>query len=47
MSDGLAVAVRKAGGTRVKQGHVATDHSWSDSRKVLEWQAISWLRTLR
>lgn len=45
-SAGLVAAVRKAGG-RVTAAHVATDHSWSDSRIALERQVISWLQALK
>lgn len=45
-ADALVAAVRKAGGTRVTTGHVATDHSWSDSRIALERRVIAWLRLL-
>lgn len=45
-SDGLVAAVRAAGG-RVTTAHVATDHSWSDSRIALQAKIIGWLDTLR
>lgn len=47
MSDALARAVRAAGGTKVTEAHVATDHSWSDSRIALETKIIDWLQGLR
>ncbi len=43
----LVDAVRKAGGNRVTTAHVATDHSWSDSRIALEAQVIDWLQALK
>ncbi|MBC7521470.1 MAG: alpha/beta fold hydrolase [Sandarakinorhabdus sp.] len=46
MSDGLAAAIRKAGGTRVTEAHVATDHSWSDNRLTLQGLVIEWLEGL-
>jgi uncharacterized protein len=46
MSEGLAVAIRKAGGTRVTTAHVATDHSWSDHRLTLQGLVIEWLQGL-
>jgi pimeloyl-ACP methyl ester carboxylesterase len=45
-SAGLARAVRKAGGTRVSEVHLATDHSYSDKRIALEAVILSWLETL-
>ena len=45
--DKLVAKVRAAGGTHVTTQHVATDHSWSDSRIALESAVIDWLATLR
>jgi len=45
--DRLVAGVRAAGGTRITAQHVATDHSWSDSRIALESAVIDWLATLR
>ena len=42
----LAKAIRKAGGSRVKTLHVATDHSWSDRRLRLASLVIGWLEAL-
>jgi hypothetical protein len=47
MSEGLAVAIREAGGTRVTTVHVATDHSWSDNRLTLQGLIIEWLQGLK
>jgi pimeloyl-ACP methyl ester carboxylesterase len=46
MSEGLAAAIRKAGGTRVTTAHVSTDHSWSDHRLTLQGLVIEWLQAL-
>ncbi len=46
-SDALVAAIRAAGGANVDTAHVATDHSWSDSRIQLESLVIDWLATLR
>jgi pimeloyl-ACP methyl ester carboxylesterase len=46
MSEGLAAAIRKAGGTRLTTAHAATDHSWSDHRLTLQGLAIEWLQGL-
>ena len=43
MSDALVAEVRKAGGKRVNAVHVATDHSWSDSRIRLQAEILTWL----
>ena len=43
MSDALVAEVRKAGGKRVNAVHVATDHSWSDSRIRLQAEILNWL----
>ena len=45
-TDALIAAVRANGGTRVTAVHVATDHSWSDSRIKLQAQVIRWLQGL-
>ena len=45
-SAALAGAVRKAGGTRVTEVHIATDHSYSDGRIALEAAILSWLEGL-
>jgi pimeloyl-ACP methyl ester carboxylesterase len=42
----LVAAVRKAGGTKVRTAHVATDHSWSDHRIDLEARVIRFLEPL-
>lgn len=47
MSDELSNAIKAAKGTKLKTLHVATDHSWSDSRIRLESEIIDWLATLR
>ena len=44
--DALVAAVRKAGGTKVRAAHVATDHSWSDHRIDLEARVIRFLEPL-
>lgn len=44
--DVLVAAVRKAGGTKVRTAHVATDHSWSDHRIDLEVRVIRFLEPL-
>ena len=45
-SAALAKAVRAAGGARVTEVHLATDHSYSDQRIALEAAILSWLETL-
>lgn len=45
-TDALIKAVRGAGGKRVSVAHVATDHSWSDKRVLLQAQVIRWLQGL-
>jgi pimeloyl-ACP methyl ester carboxylesterase len=45
-STDLDRAVRKAGGTKVSEVHLATDHSYSDKRLALEAAILSWLETL-
>lgn len=47
MSDGLTKAIAAGGGTKLKTLHVATDHSWSDSRIRLESEILRWLETLK
>lgn len=47
MSDGLTKAITAGGGTKLKTLHVATDHSWSDSRIRLESEILRWLETLQ
>lgn len=42
----LVSAVRKAGGTKVRTAHVATDHGWSDHRIDLEARVIRFLEPL-
>ncbi len=45
-AEALAVAIRKEGGTKVGEVHVATDHSWSDARIRLASEILRWLDTL-
>ncbi len=45
-TDVLVAAIRKAGGTKVKTSHGATDHSWSDHRIDLETRIIRFLKPL-
>lgn len=47
MSDELSNGIKAAKGAKLKTLHVATDHSWSDSRIRLESEIIDWLATLR
>ncbi|WP_447762251.1 alpha/beta hydrolase family protein [Sphingopyxis panaciterrae] len=47
MSNALSDAISKAGGSRVKTVHVATDHSWSDARIRLQGEILNWLATLK
>lgn len=47
MSQALSAAITKAGGSRVKTLHVATDHSWSDARIRLQGEILNWLATLK
>ena len=47
MSDELSNAIKAAKGAKLKTLHVATDHSWSDSRIRLESEIIDWLATLK
>lgn len=44
--DALAVSIRLAGGSKVSQVHVATDHGWSDARIRLASEIIRWLDAL-
>lgn len=44
--DALAVSIRKLGGTKVSEVHVATDHVWSDARIRLASEIIRWLESL-
>ena len=46
-TDELVKAIRAANGTKVTALHVATDHSWSDSRIRLESEIIDWLAALK
>jgi len=39
----LAVALRKAGDTRVTELHIATDHAFSDRRIALQATIVKWL----
>jgi pimeloyl-ACP methyl ester carboxylesterase len=45
-ADALGASIRKQGGGKVVEVHVATDHSWSDARIRLESEIIRWLDTL-
>ena len=45
-ANALVGGVRKAGGTRITERHIATDHGYSDSRIALESVVIDWLATL-
>jgi pimeloyl-ACP methyl ester carboxylesterase len=45
-ADSLAAQVRSLGNTRVAGMHQETDHSWSDSRILLESAVIRWLSGL-
>lgn len=42
----LIAAVKAAGGTKVQDLHVATDHGWSDHRVALQALVINWLAGL-
>ncbi len=42
----LLAAVRAAGGKRITEDHVATDHAWSDKRLTLQALTLKWLATL-
>jgi uncharacterized protein len=46
-SEKLIAAVRAAGGKTLEEGHVPTDHSWSDKRITLQAMVVNWLGTLR
>lgn len=46
-SDELVAGIKAAHGTNLKTLHVATDHSWSDSRIRLEREIIAWLGALK
>lgn len=46
MSNALSATIGKAGGTRLRTAHVATDHSWSDARIRLQTEILGWLATL-
>jgi len=46
VADGLVAAIRKGGGTRVTQVHVATDHGYSTARIRLESEILRWLAAL-
>lgn len=45
-TDQLMAAVRANGGTRITARHVATDHSWSDKRILMQAEVIRWLESL-
>jgi pimeloyl-ACP methyl ester carboxylesterase len=45
-AEALGASIRKQGGDKVAEVHVATDHSWSDARIRLESEIIRWLDTL-
>jgi pimeloyl-ACP methyl ester carboxylesterase len=42
----LVKAIREHGGKNITERHVATDHSWSDHRIMLETIVVTWLETL-
>jgi pimeloyl-ACP methyl ester carboxylesterase len=46
VADGLVAAIRKGGGTRVTEVHVATDHGYSTARIRLESEILRWLAAL-
>lgn len=46
-SDELVAGIKAAKGPKLKTLHVATDHSWSDSRIRLQSEIIGWLSTLK
>lgn len=46
-ADSLVAAIREHGNRRVTTVHVATDHSWSDRRILLEATVLRWLESLR
>lgn len=45
-TDALVQAIQAKGGHKVTALHVATDHSWSDRRILLESEIIRWLNGL-
>jgi pimeloyl-ACP methyl ester carboxylesterase len=45
-TDALVRAIQAKGGHKVTALHVATDHSWSDRRILLESEIIKWLNEL-
>lgn len=47
MTDALAGAIKAANGSKLSTLHVATDHSWSDSRIRLQHEILTWLATLK
>lgn len=42
----LAAAVRKDGGVKITEVHLATDHSYSDHRLALQAAVLNWLESL-
>lgn len=46
MDHAMAEAARKAGGSQVREVHVATDHSWNTDRIRLESEILAWLGAL-
>jgi hypothetical protein len=44
-TDALVAEIRAHGGRLVQTEHVATDHSWSDSRIKLESRVVAWLES--
>jgi uncharacterized protein len=46
-SEELVAGIKAAKGAKLKTLHVATDHSWSDSRIRLQSEIIDWLATLK
>lgn len=45
-TDALAKAIRAHGSAKLQAQHVATDHSWSDRRIMLQTLVINWLQSL-
>lgn len=45
-TDQLIAAVKAQGGKLISTAHVATDHSWSDRRIMLQAQVLTWLESL-
>ena len=43
----LVAGIRAAGGHKVTALHVATDHSWSDRRVLLQTTVLDWINRLR